>query len=347
MGKNDTLADSLSGEVTISRDESFKDIIRYKAIAAIIIKYAIPDFKDMSLVEIAKHIVDDKPRKENQSNSDILDQEIDFIPSETGTKDEKNTIFDAAFRIRRRENIENIQLKFLDSMYTVNTEMQNETSETKLGYNIISRAIYYGATLLRGTVPAGDTKYRGIHKVYTIWLCMNNLGDMGQLPNGKIQPELRTKPIHKYNFRRSYDDIPSMVVGKEPESDLIEVIMIEVKKLSSIGSGAEDLLHTLFYNAETLVDKIERTEVVSLAKVKKGVHNMVNAEEYYKHGKQEGMAKGIAKGEEKREVDMLVRYIERSGLKGKAFDTVKSTLSQIWDCSEHSIEEAYRIANSN
>lgn len=47
MGKNDTLADSLSGEVTISRDESFKDIIRYKAIAAIIIKYAIPDFKDM------------------------------------------------------------------------------------------------------------------------------------------------------------------------------------------------------------------------------------------------------------------------------------------------------------
>lgn len=232
-------------------------------------------------------------------------------------------------------------------MYTVNTEMQNETSETKLGYNIISRAIYYGATLLRGTVPAGDTKYKGIHKVYTIWLCMNNLGDMGQLPNGKIQPELRAKPIHKYNFRRSYDDIPSMVVGKEPESDLIEVIMIEVKKLSGMGSGAEDLLHTLFYNAETLVDKIERTEVVSLAKVKKGVHNMVNAEEYYKHGKQEGMAKGIAKGEEKREVDMLVRYIERSGLKGKAFDTVKSTLSQIWDCSEHSIEEAYRIANSN
>lgn len=47
-------------------------------------------------------------------------------------------------------------------MYTVNTEMQNETSETKLGYNIISRAIYYGATLLRGTVPAGDTKYKGI-----------------------------------------------------------------------------------------------------------------------------------------------------------------------------------------
>lgn len=53
--------------------------------------------------------------------------------------------------------------------------MQNITSENVLGYNLISRAVYYGASLLRSTVPAGDTKYSNIHKVYSIWFCNGNI----------------------------------------------------------------------------------------------------------------------------------------------------------------------------
>lgn len=47
--------------------------------------------------------------------------------------------------------------------------MQNKFKKKKP--NTISRAVYYAASGLRATVAAGDREYKNIHKVYTVWLC--------------------------------------------------------------------------------------------------------------------------------------------------------------------------------
>jgi predicted ATP-dependent Lon-type protease len=45
MSKNTTLNDTVETTVNITKDENFKDVIRYKAIASLLIKLTIPDLK--------------------------------------------------------------------------------------------------------------------------------------------------------------------------------------------------------------------------------------------------------------------------------------------------------------
>lgn len=51
--------------------------------------------------------------------------------------------------------------------------MQNKFKKKKP--NTISMAVYYAASGLRATVAAGDREYANIHKVYTVWLCAEDV----------------------------------------------------------------------------------------------------------------------------------------------------------------------------
>ena len=257
----------------------------------------MPEFRKMSLTDIARSIINTRDRSKDQTITNILEDEIDFLPSESGTKDEKNTIQDASFRIYKEGVINVVDMKAIsampsiDRMYTTNVEMQNHTS--RLGYSILSRAIYYGATLLRDTVPAGDTKYTNIHKVYTIWLCMENIHDFD------IQiPELEGQYIHRYNIRRFYDDFPEHAVKAEKKTDLMEVILVELPRIKNLDNESLNLLKKLFFNTPSVIEEIEKRESVSLTKVKKGVGNVLDTERMVARGKEEGRAEGRKEGRE-------------------------------------------------
>ena len=215
MSKNSTLKDTVNSVTNITKDENFKDVIRYKGIAALLVKLTVPEFYDKSLVDIARAIVNIRARQADMQDTAILEDEVDFLPTEAGTKDEKNTISDAIFRLNLDNDVTNIKLKCIDKEVTVNTEMQTSKPST---YSIISRAIYYGASLLRDTVPAGDTEYTNIHKVYTIWFCTMNL-------NLTEYAEVKDKYIHRYGLRRFYDGTPKTAIP-EKEADLIEAVIV-------------------------------------------------------------------------------------------------------------------------
>lgn len=148
--------------------------------------------------------------------------------------------------------------------------MQKIVSEGTLKYNLISRAIYYGASLLRNTVPAGDTEYTGIHKVYTIWFCAHNLAL-------EMYDEIEGQYIHRYGFRRFYDGIDK-TVKPEPFADLIEVVLVELEKLKKQDDETEKMVYTLFNDTLNVVNLIESSEKVKLTKVMKGVTDMIDYE---------------------------------------------------------------------
>lgn len=313
-GKNSTLADTAISLVNSTKDENFKDVIRYKAIASLLVKFAIPEFNDKSLVEISRAIIDTRDRKSKLSDTEILEDEVDFLPTEAGTKDEKNTQNDAVFRMKTYSGISEIRLENANSKITVNTEMQNTTSEVMLGYNIVSRAVYYGASLLRDTVPAGDTKYTNIHKVYTIWFCNDKI-KFDTTPNEIIEKEY----IHRYGIRRFYSDIETHVVSAEKSSDLIEVVLVELKKLTNnLYKETEKLVYDLFYNTNNIVNQIERMEKVNLTKVKKGVQDMIDYE-----------ARTQARVTES-EVNTAVTFLSRQISKGKRL-TLEQAIKIITD----------------
>lgn len=132
MSKNDSLSDSMGGinpipnrednirissGLYINRDEIFKDLIRYKGIAATILSLAIQEFNGLSLTEIAKLIA----TKGNSSTLNPLDQEIEMLDRQLGTRDDKSIEFDSAFYVSRPNRPKS---RFsIDLRYLVNTEM--------------------------------------------------------------------------------------------------------------------------------------------------------------------------------------------------------------------------------
>ena len=151
---------------SITKDEIFKEMIKFKWTAAILLKNCIPEYKNLSPLDIAKLIKDERDRG-NQSDEEIIQDEIDLISGTEGAGVEKNTIKDITFRAYSNEN------SLFINLITVNFEMQNKFKKKKP--NTISRAVYYAASGLRATVAAGDKEYANIHKVYTIWLCAENV----------------------------------------------------------------------------------------------------------------------------------------------------------------------------
>ena len=321
--------------------------MRYKGIAAIILQAVIPEFSDMSLIEIARSIVNTRSRPKNQTATNILEDEIDFLPSESGTKDEKNTIQDASFRVRRKGVINTIDLRTLskmssmDTMYTTNLEMQNHTSH--LGYSILSRAVYYAATLLRDTVPAGDTKYTNIHKVYTIWLCMENINDF------EINfAETEGQYIHRYGMRRFYSNIADKVVKAEEKTDLMEVVIVELQKIKHLDSDSIGLLRNLFFNTPSVVEEIERKASVSLTKVRKGVSEMLDTELIAARSKEEGRAEGKAEGKKEAMFITAKQMLISTGAIKKSKEEAINIIKQYVQYPESIIERAYvELKNKN
>ena len=269
LAKNSTVSDLVNKPFKITEDHSFKDILRFKGIAAIVLKFAIPELKDKTLTEIARAIINcNRARKPDMTDAEVLDDEIDFLPSEAGVKDEKLTINDAVFKVSIAGENMSLELSCLESELTVNTEMQNKT--TGLEYNLISRAVYYGASLLRDTVPAGDSSYAGIHKIYTVWLCNKELSDLC------LKAELKERCVHTYSIWREYENHDHLY--RDKNADLMRVIMIELPKLKKNDGLAAELLYKLFNQTQSIVSEIERVTGVTLSKARKGVGVMIDYE---------------------------------------------------------------------
>lgn len=311
MGKNSYLDNSVDGlaerKQAITSDESFKDIVRFKAISALLVQSIIPEYKALTLVEVARLIVDSRKRNPNMSDADVLDDEVDCINTEVGTGGEKKTLNDFAFKIRKPGSKEGDTE--LDRIITVNTEMQNSTSGKVLGYNVVSRAVYYGASLLRNTVPARDTKYTGIHKVYSIWFCAKSVQfDISneQLAggDGELLKTLNDEYIHKLRIHRSYDNIRGKTVEPEHATDLMEIDIIELPRLyDTVDDESREILYDFFFKIKDIVPTIEHKSGVSLRKTKKGVTDMINYEER--------LAEKLAEAKKSYAEDCEARYAAR------------------------------------
>lgn len=336
MGKNSYLDNSVDGlaerKQVITSDESFKDIVRFKAISALLVQSIIPEYKTLTLVEVARLIVDSRKRPANMSDADVLDDEVDNINGEVGTGDEKKTLNDFAFKIRKPGSNEGDTE--LARIITVNTEMQNSTSGTTLGYNVVSRAVYYGASLLRNTVPARDTKYTGIHKVYSIWFCAKPIKfdtSNEQLAggNGELLKTLNSEYVHKLRIHRSYDDIRGKTVEPEPATDLMEIDIIELPQLyDAVDDESREVLYDFFFKIKDIVTTIEHKSGISLRKVKKGVNNMIDYEERLERQLNERLAeakKGYAEDCEARYAERFAEAKERFEREAKAVGMVEVT----------------------
>ena len=268
LSKNTGVIESIERTDDRIKDEAFKEISRHKVVAALILKVTVSEFKNMSLLEIAKCI---KNSKENDSVKDdmtaLLNGEIEPLQTEIGAGGEKETRNDIVFMVELPGAGE-IQVSL---SRTINFEMQGNVQNTKPTLN--RRAIYYAASLLRNTVTRGDKNYENMHKIYSIWLC-----------NDKITIEKRkqteSKYIHKIKMHVSYDDIPDEVIY-DRDYDFMEVVLVELPKMKDDPLLQEEAaaLVSLLYGKEDAINRLEELLPIKLERAGKEIREAMTWEE--------------------------------------------------------------------
>ncbi len=95
--------------------------------------------------------------------------------------------------------------------------MQNKFKKKKP--NTISRAVYYAASGLRATVAAGDREYKNIHKVYTVWLCDEDVVFRNGMDTAFIYKKESLNYIYKHRFGifRFYDELPDRTYSRDED----------------------------------------------------------------------------------------------------------------------------------
>ncbi len=145
-----------------------------KQILARIMKRLIPDFFEMTVAEIIECIsavdIQTKPVEPGRSNLGPvpLQETVDNV------QNEGVLYYDIRFAARTR--LEDIRI-------LLNVEAQNTTDFSKLGYHISNRIVFYMCRMVSAqkNVEFFHSDYDKLKRVYSIWICFNNIISKGAI----------------------------------------------------------------------------------------------------------------------------------------------------------------------
>ena len=291
----------------VKRDTEFKTLFKYKSVAAMLLKYAVPDFEKYTLQEIADSILDIRPRNP-ASDAERYHSEIDLLNEESGDSGGKLIRMDLVFAMQ-------FKLKLPDSgqIVYVNVTIDFEMQKHKpTEYKIVRRGIYYGASLLRDTLTSAE-KYENIHKVYSVWLC--NFEFLEQ-----PESEHSGRYVHKYNILRNYYENSKYIYEQDSDADLIEVIFIELTKLAEhMQDDLAKFLDVVFNDIDGLPKYMEEKLGVAVGgtALERGVSDVIDMSKYgeimYAKGNADKAKYGEtreAQGERKKAIESAKNFIK-------------------------------------
>ena len=260
----------------IKKDVEFKTLFKYKSVAAMLLKYAVPDFAKYEIREIADSILGIRPR--NPANdAERFHSEIDLLNEESGDSGEKLIKMDILFAARFEMKLPDNDKKTYVNV-TIDLEMQKDKPSE---YSLVTRAVYYAASMLRDTLASAE-KYAAVHKVYSVWLCNFDILDVDRY-------------VHKYNMVRNYCENEVYIYEKDIDADLMEVIFVELSKIAKhMKDDLGKFLDTVFNNIGGLSKLMEDKLGVAIVgtALEKGVVEMADMARYAEVREAQGEARG-------------------------------------------------------
>ncbi len=205
-----------------SYDTNVKFLLADKQILARILKYAIQEFKDMTIEDTMASIGADieigtRPLDAGLSNMG----RVNASSAEDNIPGEGKIFFDIRFTAYHKET----EMKFL-----INLEAQRSSDPGKLGYHLENRIIFYLARMISAQKQTEfyHSDYDRLKKVRSIWLCLDNRED------GDSIEEIYLDRTTVYgNKRKSYD------------SDLMRGIIINIRTGETIADSQNILISML------------------------------------------------------------------------------------------------------
>mgnify|MGYP002860100774 CR=1 FL=1 len=197
-----------------SYDEAVKAVWSNKEIIAPVLKFVISEFRNYEVKDIIRFI-DADTISEDIPVDDIAPTMIDR-GTESSSLGEKQLFYDIRFDAKNP----NLSGKNLRVMLHVDFELQNDYKPSEkegnrtITYPITKRGIYYMARMISQQLGriSGVKNYAALEKVYSIWVCMENI------------PDPLKNTVTSYRFQKH--DMIGVCEEPEKEYDLAEMIII-------------------------------------------------------------------------------------------------------------------------
>ena len=303
-------------------DTNIKFLLADKQILARILKYAVREFKDMTVEDIMSCIGDDidvgtRPLDAGLSNLG----RVNGSNTEDNIPGEGKIFFDIRFSAYHKET----EMKFL-----INIEAQKSSDPSKLGYHLENRMIFYLARMVSAQKQTEfyHSDYDNLKKVRSIWICMDNSED-----GDSIEEISLNRNVIFGNKVNPYD------------TDLIRGIIINVRSGKDIKESQNTLISMLEkLLSETGVDEKKRilTEeygMIMTTELEGRIQTMCNlSENIIEKGIAEGIEKGIEKGIKKERLNAIGRMIRANASKAQII---------AFGYTEEEFAEAERILYAN
>ena len=186
---------------------SAKAILRYPKLIAPILKNVVPEFKNYSVDEVIDFIVKDSISSDPVDDVSCIAQPME---TEMSSMSEKLVQYDSRFKVLNPL----LSSEMININLHIDIEVQNDYTPGNPTYPIIKRGIYYGAREISSQlgVLTHTTDYNAIEKVYSIWICNENI------------PEIMQNTISSYKITKA-DEI-GLTNEPEKDYDLMTIIII-------------------------------------------------------------------------------------------------------------------------
>lgn len=150
-------------------DHVCKAVLKSRWVLANILKGVIPEYADTPVHEIAETYI--------EPDQIELYLPVNGFPEQIQGLDKEDTAYlqtTVYYDVRLRALLPN-RTKTQVYLY-IDVEAQNAARESRLGYPLEKRAIYYMSRMISNQLQtvSRDTNYNVIQKVYSIWICMGD-----------------------------------------------------------------------------------------------------------------------------------------------------------------------------
>lgn len=268
-----------------TNDADAKNILKFRAVLASILKYAIPEYNDCDWETILDRI----PASTKEGESDLYVQE----ENSEDLEDRKHIDFDVLFHTKGDDPAKVSIWCDIEPQHSYMTRTDSPSS-----YDLASRGVYYLARMVSRQLVSGTrlSGYRHLHKCYSIWICFDHLGDRRWIPT-----------VSRYRFSpvRLLADDTYPPKTESDAADLMELIIVRAGGDVSDKESLVGLVNALWRDTDKLNKYIPKTYSGYMS-VNEGVSNMCDMREV---GRAEGIvlgrAEGKAEGRAEEKIEMI------------------------------------------
>lgn len=289
-------------------DTNAKRLFSRKEILAPILKGVVSEYSECTTEEIMELIEGDTVKLGTQAVSPDMANIIMGENSEFSASGEASSRFDVVFRslLPGKKGAVGVNLH-------IDLEIQGDA---KPGYPIINRGLYYACrkfTMQLQKVNDQENGYKSLEKVYSIWICIDNIP----------ADEQNSIAFYKVENYRNENIVP------KDKGDLLEVIIIRLGNTEKSSNNVLDMLNAIFDgNKEKVMNYIPKTESEGIKEVA-DMLSIIDAVE----------KKGVEKGEKLGLETGIQGFVEAFQEEGFTFEQIIEKVSKKYTIEITAAEE--------